>query len=67
MSEEILARYRAPLKTFDIVVEIVRPEGGEGLVYRRLFDGEVVKEEAITPADAVDVVCHLIAERWHNG
>lgn len=66
MSEEIVARYRAPDKTFDIVVEIVRTEGGEDLVYRRLFDGEVVKEEAITPADAVHVVCHLIAQGWPN-
>jgi len=38
---------------FDLVVEIVRPEGTEDkIVYRRLFNGEVVVEGPAQPDSA---------------
>lgn len=60
---ETVARYRAPVEGLVLEVEIAQV--GDGIVYRRLLDGEVVKETTITPEQVAVLLGKLPLLGWH--
>lgn len=61
--EETIARYRAPVEGFALEVELV--QAGAKLLYRRLWDGEVVKETEVTPQQVAEILGRLPLLGWH--
>jgi len=63
MEEKIVGRYSyIPLRPLELVVELLLK--GETLIYRRLFEGDVVKETPITPEQAGRLLPLLRGSDW---
>lgn len=64
MEERVVWRYRyTPLSPLELVVELIQV--GETLIFRRLFEGDVVKEAPITPEQAGFLSFLLLGSDWH--
>jgi len=63
MEQKLVWRCRVP-GPLEMVAEVVQV--GEGLLYRKLFDGEMVKSVSITPELAGDLFFGLVALGWHT-
>ena len=64
MEQKIMWRFRfTPLSPMELVVELLQE--GETLIYRRLFEGDVVKETPITWEKAKRLLDLLLEGDWH--
>lgn len=61
--EEKIARYRAPVEGFTLEIELVQE--GAKLLYRRLWDGEVVKEAEVMLQQVAQLLSTLPLLGWH--
>lgn len=65
MEEKVVWRYRyLLLSPLELVVELVQV--GDRLLYRRLFEGDVVKETPITPEQAARLSWVLGGRNWRK-
>lgn len=62
MEERVVWRYRAA-GPMEMVTEVVL--ANDQLLYRRLFEGEVVVEESISPEAAGLLWAGLVRQGWH--